>query len=198
MRIRVGLVVAVYVLSISATSCSSDDGAESGVAESASQSTSAVSTSVSPPPACDGADAEPTDGDTSIQDVLDANGVTDKTVCDLGEVTDNAGYGFGNRSTTFEERQGFAGIATDTCSEVASGFQTWDDVIDADVATGAPRSDSELLNGYLSDVYCPALSPETALVEREPGQSKPTRVVGSCLRSIGTQVDTSRCPQRIA
>lgn len=184
MRIRTTLLVAVSVLSLVAASCSSDDSSVSAASATTSASAIETPTSVSPPPACEGAGDEPTDTDTSIQDVLDANGVTDQIVCDLGEVTDEAGYGLDNRKTTFEERQGFAALVIDTCTEVTAGFQTWEEVIDADVATGAPRSDSERLNGYLRDVFCPALSDEATVAERVPGLA-----VQNAARGLGSTVD---------
>ncbi|WP_420879103.1 hypothetical protein [Rhodococcus sp. (in: high G+C Gram-positive bacteria)] len=88
--------------------------------------------------------------------------VTDDMVCGLGDVMDEAGYGFDNRASTFQERQGFASIELDTCRETASGYTSWDEVIDHEVAEGAPRSASTRLNGYLRDVYCPAVSDPAA------------------------------------
>jgi hypothetical protein len=184
-QIRTTLFVAVSVLALGATSCSVDDDSTTAVSTSVTtEETATTSTSVSPPPACEGADDEPTGSDTSIQDILDANGVTDQMVCDLGEVTDEAGYGLDNRNTNFEERQGFAAVVIDTCTEVAAGFQTWDEVIDADVATGAPFSDSQRLNGYLREVFCPALTADSAVDQRVPGPAEE-----NAARGLGSTVD---------
>ncbi|MBM4568971.1 hypothetical protein GS489_00240 [Rhodococcus hoagii] len=146
-------------------SCGPDQGSNDVAAqpETTSSSTAAEPTAeaqISPCGKDAGSTLPTTDG--SVEAALAKAGVTDAMVCGLGDVMDEAGYGFDTRATTFQERQGFASVELDNCRETASGYTTWDEVINDEVAEGTPRSASTRLNGYLRDVYCPVVSELTA------------------------------------
>jgi hypothetical protein len=46
-------------------------------------------------------------------------------------------------------------VIVGVCDDVASGQSTWSDQVAQDVATGAPVSAAQQMNGYLRDVFCP-------------------------------------------
>ncbi|WP_137726324.1 hypothetical protein [Prescottella subtropica] len=157
----------VGAVSLVVVSCGSDQDTQSAAPqpEAAASSTTTQPTPEAKTSPCgkDAGSALPaTDG--SVEAALAKANVTDEMVCGLGDVMDETGYGFDNRATTFQERQGFASIELDNCRETANGYTTWDEVINEDVAQGAPRRASTTLNGYLRDVYCPAMldQPEEA------------------------------------
>lgn len=156
MRARKMLTVMAGTVSLLVVSCGGEEGA-TGQSTTASRTSTTESVPVQLIPCGDdeGSPLAKTDG--SIEAKLAQAHVTDDMVCGLGEVSDAAGYGFDSRATTFEERQGFAYVALDNCREAASGYVTWDEIIADEVAQGAPRRASSTLNGYLRDVYCPAV-----------------------------------------
>lgn len=97
--------------------------------------------------------------DTSIQDALAERGVTDDMVRRLGAMADSTGYGYGPGTTLpFDQAQNFAVAVLVTCDQVVARTLTWDQAIRDDMSTGAPAGAAEKMNGYLRDVYCPALS----------------------------------------
>ncbi|WP_336873995.1 hypothetical protein [Rhodococcus qingshengii] len=157
MRARRILVAMVGAVGLMAVSCGSgDEPTEPAAPASANSTTEQVETALVPCGDDKGSPFPETDG--SVEARLAQARVTDAMVCALGEISDAAGYGLDNRATTFEERQGFAMIVLESCREAASGYLTWDEIIDNDVEQGAPRPAAIKLNGYLRDVYCPAVS----------------------------------------
>lgn len=163
-KILTALVGAVGLIVVS---CGSDQQSNEVAAQPETVSSSAtaaeptVEAKIAPCGKDQGSTLPTTDG--SVEAALAKANVTDEMVCGLGDVMDEAGYGFDNRATTFQERQGFASIELDNCRETASGYTTWDEVIDDEVAEGAPRSASTRLNGHLRDIFCPAMSDPAAV-----------------------------------
>jgi len=114
----------------------------------------------------EGLPVEASDG--SVETRLAAAGVSDALVCELGARADGAGYGLDGRATTFAQRQDFAVVMAQTCAEVASGYRSWEQVIDDDVDQGAPPTSASRLYSYLRTAFCPQVSAsaEPAPVER--------------------------------
>ena len=156
MRARRILTAMVGAVSVLAVSCGAGgESTEPAAPASANSTTEQVVTELVPCGDDKGSPLPETDG--SIEVRLAQARVTDAMVCALGEISDASGYGLDDRATTFEERQGFAMIVLESCRESASGYATWDEIIDDDVDQGAPRPAAAKLNGYLRDVYCPAV-----------------------------------------
>lgn len=157
MRARRILTTIAGVVSLLAVSCGlGEEPTEQTELASATSTTEEVVMELVPCGSDKGSPLPDTDG--SIEARLAQARVTDAMVCALGEISDASGYGFDNRATTFEERQGFAMIVLESCREAASGYVTWAEIIDDEVDQGAPRPAAIKLNGYLRDVYCPAVS----------------------------------------
>lgn len=169
MRARRILMAIGGVVSLLAVACGSEEEATKQPATVSAASTTEQAVAELVPCGSDkGSPLSETDGSVEAR-LVDA-GVTDAMVCALGEVSDASGYGLDNRATTFEERQGFAMIVLENCHEAASGYMTWDEIINDEIDQGAPRHAATELNSYLRDVYCPAVSisegpaPSVALV----------------------------------
>ncbi|MFX1760457.1 hypothetical protein [Rhodococcus sp. As11] len=74
--------------------------------------------------------------DSSVEARLKAAGVSDALVCELGARADGTGYGLDGEAATFAQREDFAVMIAQTCAEVASGYRSWEQAIDDDVAQG--------------------------------------------------------------
>ncbi|MCD2119617.1 MULTISPECIES: hypothetical protein [Rhodococcus] len=150
------------VLTMALVSCGTSNGTASRSLSESSTSAGATLTSeatLQKRQPCGNDEGEPVAAsDGSVEDRLAAAGVSDALVCELGARADGAGYGLDGRATTFAQRQDFALVMAQTCAEVASGYRSWEQVIEDDVAQGAPAASASRLYSYLRTAFCPQVS----------------------------------------
>ncbi|MGY1858066.1 hypothetical protein [Modestobacter sp. SYSU DS0290] len=128
------------------------------------------------------------DEDTSLQDAIDAAGISSDLVSQLGRVAGDTGYGL-RRGTplTGDEARGFAVVQIGTCRELASGFRSLDELVASDMAGGAGEADARTMAAFLRDSFCPAVRP----LDPAPGSPAPTRAthVSDGTRGLLSSVD---------
>lgn len=135
-------------------------------------------------PAVSGTSSTPTrtprpskSADTSVQDALDEAGVSDALAQRLVVAADDAGYGPADTS--------FAALMIDTCRDVDSGYSNWNELIDQDVADGAPRRQAGTFYAFLRTQFCPAVKP----APDKPQPSGDADAAASGTRGLGTSAD---------
>ncbi|MGY1737015.1 hypothetical protein [Geodermatophilus sp. SYSU D00684] len=138
------------------SSCGDSSGEKTPVAEDLPSTDSGADGELghAPPPTQPG-----TDGSEAIAEFLASRGVTESMIRQLGAKADATGYGLSpGTPLPFDQAQNFAAIMVSVCDKVTSGQTTWSAQIAEDVAARAPLADSQEMNGYLRDVFCPQLS----------------------------------------
>jgi hypothetical protein len=100
--------------------------------------------------------------DTSLQDAIEAAGLSSALVAELGRVAGDTGYGL-TRGTplTGDAAKSFAVVQIGTCRDLATGYRALDEVIASDVSGGAPATDARTMAAFLRDTFCPAVRPLT-------------------------------------
>jgi hypothetical protein len=87
--------------------------------------------------------------DTSVQDALDAAGVTDHMAEQLIAVANENGYGPADKT--------FAALMIDACRDAESGHMSFEEMIAQDAADAAGLAEAQQFYSYLANEYCPKL-----------------------------------------
>jgi hypothetical protein len=124
--------------------------------------------------------ATPSTSQTTPRDK--AQPVSSALIRRLISVANDLGYGPATR--------GFALLMVDTCRDVESGYSDWDELIDEDVASGAPRKDAEAFYSFLDDEFCVgvASAEDPKQPQGDPGEKGDgTRGLGSSASYLDAQ-----------
>jgi hypothetical protein len=159
-RLRFTAFIAITLLAgLTLTGCGDDDRTDQ-IAAPATTATRTANPSptptAAPSPAKSASTAAP---DESLANTLARAGIEDADVRGLGAAAQQYGYGLG-RSAPLQltDARALAVLMVDTCREVRSGFQSWSEVVDSDVASGAPRADAEGFASFVRTQFCPQVT----------------------------------------
>lgn len=114
----------------------------------------------SPPTSSPTSTTSPTSGQSATSSATDEEaleaapaegGISDELADELADLANKLGYGPADRS--------FALIMVITCRDVAAGSKSFAEVVDLDVAGGAPRAKAEQMYEFVKTKVCPQVKP---------------------------------------
>lgn len=99
---------------------------------------------------------EPADPEV-VKALLDG-GVYDHMVIEVSNVGDANGFIVDTRGPTSFERYNFAYLSYLACMDVVEGENTWENIREKSISTGATEGEADTMISYWEDVFCPAIS----------------------------------------